>query len=391
MRIAIDYQIFSIHKYGGISRYFFELMKQFSKMDDVSYQLGLKFSNNFYLLNNPELFNVEKDLKTDEFCQGFQFRGKAKIHKFLGRLSIVEHPLIRNMETSVNILKESNFDIFHPTYYDNYFLKHIGKKPYVLTVYDMIHELFAKKTSQHGDKTIAWKKELIEKASHIIAISQNTKDDIVELYKIDENKITVVYLGTSICLNESATTTTSAPENYILFVGNRNSYKNFNFFINAIKPLLLEDKNLFLVCAGSVSFTAEENSVIAQLGLSDKVVHFPLVDDAVMMNLYSGALCFVFPTLYEGFGIPVLEAFACGCPAILSDTSSLPEVGGDAALYFDPEDAESILETVKRVVYNTDLADNLRKKGFEQLKHFSWEKCAEQTLKVYSSVISGKK
>lgn len=387
MRIAFDYQIFSLQKYGGISRYFFELMKQFNKMDDVSYHLALKYSNNFYLLNNPELFNVVKDLKTDEFCHGLQFRGKARLHRLLGRMSIVEHPLISNLETSVNILKKSDFDIFHPTYYDNYFLKYIGKKLYVLTVYDMIHELFAEKIPQFHDITISWKKVLIEKASHIIAISQNTKKDIVDLYKIDENKITVVYLGNSFYFNESVKTNTLTPKNYILFVGNRSAYKNFEFFIKSIKPLLLKDKYLYLVCAGSVSFTTEEKFLLTQHGLTDKIIHFPLIDDTVLMNLYNGALCFVFPTLYEGFGIPILEAFACGSPAILSDTSSLPEVGGDAALYFDPEDTESILEAVKKVVYNRDLADNLRKKGYEQLKKFSWEKCAEQTLKVYSSLL----
>ena len=387
MKVLYDHQIFSSQKYGGISRYFFELIKQLDAMDNVSYDLPLKYSNNFYLLNNPDLFHVQRDEKTDKFFYGMDFKGKAKIHRFLGRMSIVEHPMISNLNTSVRRLKESDFDIFHPSYYDDYFIKYLNKKPFVLTIYDMIHEIYVAKHFKKSNKLILRKRELINKASHIIAISENTKKDIIEIYNIDEKKISVIYLGNSLNYNRSKVMDLPVPDNYILYVGDRHAYKNFEFFIRSIQLLLLADKKLFLVCAGSVNFTVKEKSLISGLGLTEKVIHLPLIDDAILMNLYNKALCFVFPTLYEGFGIPVLEAFACGSPALLSNTSSLPEVGGDAALYFDPEDAGSIFDAVKKVVYDRELADSLRKKGYKQLQNFSWEKCAVETKKVYEKVL----
>lgn len=388
MKILYDHQIFTSQRYGGISRYFFELMKQFSKSDTINYELALKYSNNFYLCNSPELcsFKMQTCVPEKKFLPGINFKGKAKITRLLARMSILEHSLIINKRLSVINLKSGNFDIFHPTYYDDYFLRYLGNKPYILTVYDMIHERFSGSYFKEAKSFISEKKELIRKSSHIIAISENTKKDIIDIYKIDEKKISVVYLGNSFT-NSDEGISAQLSENYILFIGDRHAYKNFEFFIKAIAPLLLHEKEIFLVCAGSVDFSAGENALIEHLGISEKVIHLPLVNDATLSALYRKALCFVFPTLYEGFGIPVLEAFACGCPALLSNTSSLPEVGGNAALYFNPEDSESILETVKSVVYSSELADKLRQKGYKQLKKFSWERCAFETRSVYEKVL----
>ncbi len=387
MKVLYDHQIFSLQKYGGISRYFFELMKQFSKMDGISYDLALLYTRNFYLLSNPELFNnVQKDIKTDEFCYGLQFVGKAKLHKFLGRMSLVDHPMFNNLKVSYNFLNKSEYNIFHPSYYDNYFIDKI-KKPYVLTVHDMMYEIYANKYYNNTNGFIEKKKELINKAAHIIAISENTKKDIINICNIEDKKISVVYHGNSFNYIPSKKIDSEIPERYILYVGDRKVYKNYEFFVNSIKSLLLKDKNLFLVCAGSVKFNSKEKFFLYRHGLTKKVIHFPLIDDEKLIDIYNRALCFVFPTLYEGFGIPILEAFSCGCPAVLSCSSSLPEVGGNAALYFDPKNTESILETVKSVIYNKDLAEKLRKRGFEQVKKFSWEKCAIETKKVYESVI----
>ena len=387
MKILYDHQIFSVQKYGGISRYFYELMNQFSKMKDISFDLALKNTRNFYILNNSELFNVEKDIRTDNFCGGLQFWGKAELQRFLGRMSIIDHPEIKNLKTSDELLEKSDYDVFHPTYFDNYFINNL-KKPFVLTVYDMIYEIYSERFFKNTNRFIRKQKELINKATHIIAISENTKKDIIDICNIGEEKISVVYLGNSFNYTKSDIFDLTLPEKYILYVGDRHIYKNYEFFLKSIKPLLIKDKDLFLICAGSVGLSSKEKQFLISNRLADKVIHLPLIDDKVLMNLYSRAFCFVFPTLYEGFGIPILEAFSCGCPAVLSNTSSLPEVGGDdAAVYFDPEDSESILEAVRNVISSSTQRDNLRQKGYEQLKKFSWRKCAVETKKVYESVI----
>lgn len=387
MKVLYDHQIFSAQKYGGISRYFYELMNRFSKMCGIHYDLALKYSRNYYILSNPGLFNVLEDTKTDRFCYGIQFRGKAKIFDLLGRLSVLDNPSINNLKNTVDILNKSDFDVFHPTYYDDYFLNNLKRKPFVLTVHDMIHEIYSDRLFSKSNSIVSKKRELMHKASRIIAVSENTKKDIIKICGVDKNKISVVYHGNSLNPDGSKNVDLPVPDNYILYVGDRHAYKNFVFFVTSIKPLLLRHKELFLICAGSVNLSLKEKRFLAQHGLADKVVHLPITRDDQLAYLYGRALCFVFPTLYEGFGIPVLEAFACGSPAVLSKTSSLPEVGGDAALYFDPADADSIHETIKKVIYDSNLANSLKEKGYEQLKKFSWEKCASDTFEVYSSVI----
>ena len=140
-----------------------------------------------------------------------------------------------------------------------------------------------------------------------------------------------------------------------------------------------------MVCAGS-SFSKSEIDLFESLKVKEKIVYFE-VDDNELAFLYSKAKLFVFPSLYEGFGIPILEAFNCGCPVALSNTSCFPEVAGNAAVYFDPTDEKSILNAVESVIYDEKKANSLRKKGFEQAKNFSWEKTAKETKKVYQKAM----
>lgn len=177
------------------------------------------------------------------------------------------------------------------------------------------------------------------------------------------------------------------PENFILYVGKRNTYKNFLFLIEAFNTLAATNRTLALVCAGGGKFTREEQRKIAKYHLTGRITHVQ-VDDTALSYLYTKAQAFVFPSLYEGFGIPILEAFACGCPAVLSKKSSLPEVGGDAARYFDPENAESLVATLAEVLEDKKLSGSLRIKGFERIKLFSWEKTASMTIETYRKAVS---
>jgi glycosyltransferase involved in cell wall biosynthesis len=163
-------------------------------------------------------------------------------------------------------------------------------------------------------------------------------------------------------------------------------YKNFPFFIEALSTVFKKHDHLHLVCAGGGIFSASERYLFQSIGVLSRVHWFP-ADDATLLYLYRNAYAFVFPTLYEGFGLPVLDAFSCGCPALLSDTGSLPEIGGNAALYFDPTDKASLTATIEQILSEERLKRDLIARGRERAKLFSWEKTAAMTKKVYEAVI----
>lgn len=367
MKILFDHQIFTQQQYGGISRYFFELIKRFEEVED-SCDVATHFTDNAY-------YNKQFNSKLNRILPNSNFKGKKRITNYL------------NAKKSISEVQKGNFDVFHPTYYDDYFLERIKKKPFVVTFYDMIHEKFSNQyeSLRLDNKIIDNKKRLLENSSKIIAISERTKNDIIEFFDVDASKIDVVYLGNSLH-NFDIGKKKLIEEDYILFVGNRGEYKNFNFFVSAIGQLLI-DANLKLICAGGGDFSPQEVVLIESLKLENRVIFKKIINDDVLANYYAHALFFCFPSLYEGFGIPVLESFACGCPALLSKGGSLPEVGGEAALYFDPTNAESLRKSADELINNQVLRQNLREKGFERLKQFSWDATFLETLEVYKTVI----
>ncbi|MDP2364467.1 MAG: glycosyltransferase, partial [Ignavibacteria bacterium] len=157
--------------------------------------------------------------------------------------------------------------------------------------------------------------------------------------------------------------------------------------ILAVEPLLKEQNDLFLIAAGGGGFTKQEYKYFESKRLENKIL-FRDADDASLATLYSNALAFIFPTLYEGFGIPVLEAMNCDCPVVMSNTSSLPEVGGEAAIYFDPTNIDDMTEKIGSVIYNKDLREELVKKAAMQRNKFSFEKTALDTKKIYKKLLS---
>lgn len=391
MKILYDHQIFEQQEYGGISRYFYELIKGFSKLLIDDTELALQYTNNYYLTNDPFYRAQFRRLKKyEEFLSNYRFKGKGKINYILRKIGLINYGFEKNLNFSKQKLRISNFDVFHPTYYNDYFLKYINKKPFILTIFDMTYEIFPNYFKDYEFIT-RMKKNLALKATKIVAISNNTKADIVKYFDIDEKKIEVIYLGNSF---ENLTENNDQindfliylPKKYILFVGNRSHYKNFTLFIEAIYKILNKDRDLYLVCAGGGAFTDEEIILFSNLGIKNQPLHYS-ADDKTLFNLYKNALAFIFPSLYEGFGIPILEAFYCGCPVILSNSSSLPEIAGDAAIYFDPQDRDSILESVSKVLFNDSLREILRHKGFERLKNFSWGKTILETKEIYNSIL----
>jgi glycosyltransferase involved in cell wall biosynthesis len=365
MRILYDHQIFSSQVYGGISRYFYELLRRFAGDDGIDFELALRYSDNSYLLDSgfarPKTF----------------FRGR----RFIGRTTLLE--FCNGLRSRSSLLKRE-YDVFHPTYYNPYFLQHVGGKPYVVTVYDMVHELYPEMYPTN-DRTREWKRQTLKHASKIIAISENTRQDVVRIYGLDEQKVEVIHLASSLQAADSAPVT-PLPVKYLLFVGQRLRYKNFPLFIRAAAPLMKRDRDLAIICAGGGGFSPEESALFDSFGIAGRVSQLS-VPDEVLAALYGNARAFVFPSLYEGFGIPVLEAFTCGCPVVLAESGCFPEVAGDAALYFDPRDEGALRAVLERVVDDETMRDTLRSKGFSRGRAFSWDKTASVTKAVYESLL----
>jgi glycosyltransferase involved in cell wall biosynthesis len=357
MEVLYDYQIFIAQRFGGISRYFCELMK--NSTDLFNYSISGLYSNNEYLRELEILKRFPVDIS---------FPGKYRVIKTINRIC------------AQNKILKGKYDLIHPTYYDPELIVN-NRKPVVVTVYDMIHEIFpAFMSADIG--TISNKLTMMKKADAIIAISESTKNDILKFYpELSNKKIYVVYLGNSM-INVKKDESQELP--YLLFTGQRDSYKNFYNFVIAVAPLLKKN-NLSLKCTGK-PFSKEEQVLLNNEEILDRT-WCGFVDDTALRELYSHALAFVFPSRYEGFGIPVLEAFGSYCPAIISNVSSLPEVGGNGAEYFDPNDIEDIRKKVEEVISSKELRNSMRIAGFEQLKKFSWKKCAEETFSVYQNLI----
>ena len=385
MKILFDHQIFSIQKYGGISLYFSELMSQYSLNPDIDFDLALCYSNNQNIRKRPLLNNYWSNKNL--FCP------------FLNQFPFIEEHLpgsiiyriFNNQRESERLLKKQDFQIFHPTYYNPYFLKYLQNKPFLITVYDMIHELFPMYFST-SDPIRKWKKELIYKSDFIIAISKNTKDDVIKMFGIDPEKIFVVHLGNPFesfhrgQSHDKSQNISFSKNSFLLYVGNRQGYKNFNFFVESIAGFLRKN-DIYLYCAGGGSFSNKEQKMLEKLGIQENV-RYIRVNDMILKMLYENALAFVFPSLYEGFGLPVLEAFSCGCPAMLSNTGSLPEIGDDAAIYINPTDSDTILEGIESLLTDEKRRNDLISRGYQRLNYFSWKKTAMQTKGVYDKIVS---
>lgn len=354
INILYDNQVFAWQKFGGISRYFVEMIKYAA--DDVIPLLPITFSDNIYL----------REASFSFFKYVPPFRGSHRITEPANKMC------------SKLTLRRNSFDLFHPTYYDPYFLKHL-KRPYVITVHDMIHERFP---NLFNDNMALYKKQSILNADKIIAISDNTKKDIIDIYGIEPSRIDTVYHGVSLAIPLSPK---FIPNNFILFTGQRDGYKNFENLCIAFAKLTKTFKNLNLVCTGS-KFTTKEISLQNKLGIKNNVFHI-FASEAELAYLYKRAICFVYPSLYEGFGIPILEAFGYGCPLCLSNTSCFPEIAESGGAYFDPNDIDSIADTISKVISDSSVRSALIEKGELRLKNFSWKKMAHETASVYKKVL----
>lgn len=361
MKILFDHLCFN-QRFGGVPRYFVELIKRIPK-DDVI--LTVRFSNNEYL-KELSINNLHS------FLSSVNFKGKARLEKGIGIFFSLPY-LLRN-----------DFNIYHQTHYDPYAFKYLGKKvKTVTTIHDMNYLAIPSYYTANKRKT---KNQLISAkcANHIITVSNNSKNDICKYWNIPEDKISVIYHGidTSKYANISAYESSSP---YILFVGARNSYKNFEGIVNSFSLLKKKHHDLQLYCAGNQP-TVQEKLFLKQAGVIDDVKFYQASDEQ-LISLYKGAKLFVFPSYYEGFGLPILEAMAANCPIALSNTSCFPEIAQEAGAYFNPYDVDNMTSVIDHVLSDKDYSFELKEKGNKLVKKFSWEKCAQQHMEVYESLL----
>jgi glycosyltransferase involved in cell wall biosynthesis len=246
---------------------------------------------------------------------------------------------------------------------------------------DLIHEIYLDKYNYKKNANL--KNNIIYSADHIICISNNTKKDLINFYKVEEPKITVIYLGYETSKEITMIENINIIRPFFLYVGSRGRYKNFLKFLEAFSLSKLLKNNLDIYCFGGGDFTTKELDIIKSLEIDLSQVKYFHGDDKKLNYLYLKAHAFVFPSLYEGFGLPLLEAMNMGCPVVCSNTSSFPEVVNDAALLFDPESKEDIKVKLEEIFANVNLKKKLIEKGYNNLQRFSWKKCAEETLSVY--------
>lgn len=368
MKILYDHQTFTGTQYGGISRYFYELMNSFSGREDIDFELSLRFSNNEYLKNAT-------------FAHPFGYQIFAKNKEVNQAMSLL------NRFCSLSKIASGQFDIFHPTYYHSYFLEKLGKKPLVITFHDTLSEKYGNIYPVLGKGLSDLKQRLLHRADAIIAVSEATKRGILTYFEVDESKIKVIPLGSYLSKSVGDDKKKLAlPERYVLFVGNREHYKNFHRFFEAITPILEKDNDLHLICAGGGDFNTEEKETISHTKLSPKIIYQPIHDDSTLKQLYSQAQLFVFPSLMEGFGLPILEAMSNGCPVAATAGTSFDEIADDAAIYFEAESTKSIKAAIERLVYDDTLRHQIRLRGYERVPLFQAEHTAKQTLEVYKAL-----
>lgn len=371
MTIVFDYQAFFMQRYGGISRYFIELARHLHSESGMlaDTHIVAPLHNNAYLAEAHGHFRKYGQLRPNI----------PKTRRIARCVNQVRSP---------QIIGRIGPDVIHETYYSPRMLGSTRAKR-VVTVHDMIDELMPEHFSAHN-VIPEYKKLAIERADHVICVSGNTQKDLLEIQGIDPSKTSVVHHGFTLTERpHSANASDQSPGRrpYILHVGFRTGYKNFHAVAAAYASSAVLSQDFDIVCFGGPALTHEERKSFERLRIPADRIQYVAGDDALLAQYYTNASLFVYPSLYEGFGIPPLEAMNYGCPVACSHTSSMPEVVGEAAMLFDPYSVDSMREAMETALFDTTVRDDLVRKGFERIRHFSWEKCARETFSVYQGFL----
>jgi glycosyltransferase involved in cell wall biosynthesis len=370
MRIAFDSQIFCLQRTGGISRYFCKLAEG---LFDAENEVGIfaPYHRNLYLGVLP-----------DGVVHG------TGPHKYLPRTA--------GLMARVNALRAERSlrawvpEIVHETYFSPRPALS-GHQPVVLTVFDMISEMPEFNPVGVVARAQSPKYQAVMRADHIVCISESTRSDLLNIFDVDSRKISVVHLGCELPQKnpqKDDVTQSSLPQSpYLLYIGQREGYKNFAALIQALGRSASLKNKIHLVAFGGGPFSEEEQSLLRQSDIGASFVSQIEGDDALLAQAYQGATALVYPSVYEGFGLPPIEAMAYGCPVISSNTSSMPEVIGSAAESFDPLQIDEISAAIERVVYSDTRRSELIRLGVLRAKLFSWQECASKTATIYRDLL----
>jgi len=377
VKVLFDHQVFSYQQTGGVSRYFAELFRGLLEFG-CQVHAGFRQTVNQYLLNDQGKGIVPTQFS--DFLGGRQFKGKNKLLYFL------------NSMKSRRVLAKSDYDVFHPSYYDPYFLASLGNKPFVLTIHDMIHELFPDTVSDAASVQLR-KRLLAEKAAAVIAVSEHTRQDIIRILGLPAEKVHVIYHGNSLApeyvkADPSVVQGLALKGPYMLYVGGRSGYKNVSVVWESLFKLQAEFPGLHLVHVGGGGFSGEERATLDGLNIQH-LVHHTGASDAQLAGLYLDAQALVYPSRYEGFGLPLLEAMAWGCPVIAAQASCLSEIGGDAAQYVDPENVSDWILAIRDLLnMTTPQRSAVQEKGLQRAQQFNWKDCVHKTIDVYRKALA---
>ncbi len=264
------------------------------------------------------------------------------------------------------------------------------KDPFIVTVHDLIRSCFGFTRETISEKVLLkLDRRCIKRASHIIAASQNTKNDLIKYLKIPDDRISVIYNGVDHNVFKPYDIKLF-DKPYILYAGSERPRKNLGRLFEAFAKLKSDFPELKLVKAGDTGrlkkYRRDTLKRLDSLGITQDVVFVEHVSELDLVHYYSAAQLLVYPSLYEGFGLPPLEAMACGCPVVTSNTSSLPEVVGEAGIMVDPYDTNSLAQAMRQVLTDDKLRDDMIRKGLEWSRRFSWEKTSNETMQVYEKV-----
>lgn len=369
LRVLFDSQIFCSQRFGGISRYFAALAREIHCMPGAVSRIEAPAYINEYLDTLPRSVVSGRQVPA--------FRGMWPLSYFASRL------------LSYGSSARFKPDVLHQTFY--YQRRGSSSLPTVTTIHDMIHEKYPAGLS--GARTLSrLKKARVIEADRVICVSENTKRDVLECYGVDERKVMVVYHGydslypqLDISGDQYRKRLFNSEEPYLLFVGVRVGYKNFEGLIEAVSTSVLLKKECRVLCFGGGAFSSRELELLDNNGLRDRVVQIQ-GSDSDLADAYAHALLMVYPSRYEGFGLPPIEAMSLSCPVACSNTGSLPEVVGSAARMFNPEEPDEFRYVLESLVKSADERARLIDLGLDRCKQFSWRKCAADTLNVYRSL-----
>jgi glycosyltransferase involved in cell wall biosynthesis len=360
--VVVDHEIFATQAVGGISRYFVELCAAMRKLGTEP-EIVAPIHINDYAQDLSNLY-------------GLRVRPYSKTKQ----LRLWSNSIISGM-----LSLRKTYDILHRTYYcaPNF----IRSKRMVTTAYDMIPELgYVKDRS-----LVEAKRRVLAQSDVILSISQSTKRDLMEILQIPSEKIVVTHLATSMGVQNPVEPIEFAKHimstSYLLYVGTRYEYKGWSFLVKSLSILHSRGHRLRLVCFGGGKCSGAERDLLSAHQLAD-FVSFTSGPDSELAWLYRHATCCVMPSLYEGFGLPIIEAISCECPLICSDLAITREIAGEAALYFEIGAEEQLANHIISTAEAGEARNQLMQKGINRSKKFSWTACAERTLDAYRLALS---